>query len=398
MTTTRKIILTAIGSVTLIAIAIAAEIGSYPNATALTGTERILADQAGGTVNVTPAQLSAFTLTGPATVTAPASAVPTLILSGTSTATMLQVNSANGATQGTVDAVVVRSSGSTANALAQGANWELADTINSSASLWQNSGGQTEVWQENTTWHQLAFWNTNRGLTLNAPASGAGLSVTGSANGYAGQFLSNGTSGQSFGLKVNGGTTSADAALSVNSNGGTTSFLYAAGDGGVIVGNNLTSPGAQNLKIMGTALIPGMASGSAVGGYVCWTSGTGLLVEDTAATCPTSAERFKRDIVSLPSALAEVMALRPVNYVPKDAYNPQHRGDQLGLIAEEVAKVDGRLADYDSAGLPVTVQYDRTGVLAIKAIQEQQRQIARLARTVRAQHKRITALEARKAL
>lgn len=42
----------------------ASEVGSYPNAAALTGTERILADQNAVTVNLTPAQINAYILLG----------------------------------------------------------------------------------------------------------------------------------------------------------------------------------------------------------------------------------------------------------------------------------------------------------------------------------------------
>jgi hypothetical protein len=40
--------------------ALAAEVGGYPNATALGGTERILADQSGTTVNLTPVQMAVY--------------------------------------------------------------------------------------------------------------------------------------------------------------------------------------------------------------------------------------------------------------------------------------------------------------------------------------------------
>ena len=82
----------------------------------------------------------------------------------------------------------IRRYGSTANAEQQGPNILLEDTSAPTSSLLQHSGGQTEIWQDNGGWKQLAFWNTNRGLTLNAPASGDALTVNGTV--YASDFNS----------------------------------------------------------------------------------------------------------------------------------------------------------------------------------------------------------------
>ena len=73
----------------------------------------------------------------------------------------------------------IRRNGSTANAEQQGPNILLEDTSAPTSSLLQHAGGQTEIWQDNGGWNQLAFWGTTRGLTLNAPASGNALTVNG---------------------------------------------------------------------------------------------------------------------------------------------------------------------------------------------------------------------------
>jgi len=41
---------------------LAGEVGSYPNASTLTGTERMLSDQSTVTVDITPAQLKTFAI------------------------------------------------------------------------------------------------------------------------------------------------------------------------------------------------------------------------------------------------------------------------------------------------------------------------------------------------
>ena len=81
------------------------------------------------------------------------------------------IASGQSATSAAGDLVVTRA-GSTINSIAEGPNLILNDTTNSTETCIQNSGGQTEIWQYSGSWSQLAYWNTSRGLVLNAPASG----------------------------------------------------------------------------------------------------------------------------------------------------------------------------------------------------------------------------------
>ena len=129
--------------------------------------------------------------------------------------------------------------------------------------------------------------------------------------------------------------------------------------------------------------MPSMAAGSAVGGYVCFTAASGVIVEDTAATCPVSAERFKKNIHDLSdamgwSAMKLIDCLRPVGYRMRDEYNVQHRGELFGFTAEQVFKCDGRLVDYDKDGKPITVMYDRVPVVLVAAQSALQRQVHEL--------------------
>jgi len=56
----RKILTALAASLALSTVAIAAEVGGYPNAAALSGTERFLADQSSTTVNITPLQITTY--------------------------------------------------------------------------------------------------------------------------------------------------------------------------------------------------------------------------------------------------------------------------------------------------------------------------------------------------
>lgn len=112
----------------------------------------------------------------------------------------------------------------------------------------------------------------------------------------------------------------------------------------------------------------------------------GGISTSTLASC-ISLRQYKMNIMPLlalhrPSMLDEVMNLTPVSYSPKHP-NGFTTGHELGLIAEDVQKVDDRLSTFDPRTKSLQgVQYDRMGVVAIAAIQElkhivdaQQRQI-----------------------
>lgn len=77
--------------------------------------------------------------------------------------------------------------------------------------------------------------NSAGNMVENAPSSGTSLTVNGVANAYTTLVTGSATSGQSFGLRVNAGTTSADAVFNLQTQGAAT-LLTVAGDGGVTVG------------------------------------------------------------------------------------------------------------------------------------------------------------------
>ncbi len=83
--------------------------------------------------------------------------------------------------------------------------------------------------------------------------------------------------------------------------------------------------------------------------------------------------RLKHSVRDLQSALTTVMALRPVRY----EYN-ERPGEHIGLIAQEVQEVLPELVTVDPVGEQgmLSLNYDELIPVLIKAIQEQQVQIA----------------------
>lgn len=117
------------------------------------------------------------------------------------------------------------------------------------------------------------------------------------------------------------------------------------------------------------------ASSSAATGSVCWTTG-GALTVDTTVACLASTRKIKKNIELLDTGLGIVMKLKPVAYDLKE--ERAHEGRQVGLVAEEVAEVDKRLVAMDEKGDPRAVRYQQLTAVLVKAIQEQQGQIADL--------------------
>jgi hypothetical protein len=85
-------------------------------------------------------------------------------------------------------------------------------------------------------------------------AGGIALTATGGANQYSALIKGSATSGQSFGLRINGGTTSADVAFDIQNQTGSADYFILFGDGhmqmGVPAGTNgltMSSIGAINI-------------------------------------------------------------------------------------------------------------------------------------------------------
>jgi hypothetical protein len=149
-----------------------------------------------------------------------------------------------------------------------------------------------------------------------------------------------------------------------------------------------TQQTANNQIVMGdnTVSMPNIASSSAATtGTVCWTTGGNLTV-DTTLACLSSTGRIKENVHDLDDGLATVMSLRPVSYDLKPEFNPKGLGPQVGLIAEEVQKVDPRLVGLDTQGAPLGVRYMQLTAELVSAIQHQQREIDSLKKQLRRHH------------
>ena len=104
----------------------------------------------------------------------------------------------------------------------------------------------------------------------------------------------------------------------------------------------------------------------------------------TATFTGYSDRRLKENIVDLPSQLANIMALRPVEFDFKGYENGE--GHQIGFIAQEVQEIYSDLVGEGADGMLTLSDMNKNDARLIKCIQEQQALITALTA-------RITALE-----
>ena len=207
--------------------------------------------------------------------------------------------------------------------------------------------------------------------TINAPSSGDTVSVSGLS---ASSVLAlNAAAGQQFTTESwkNNSVTEAQAYWdNTNSN-----FNIGAT---VAASTNILAGGSARITITSAGAIglPSIASTSAAQtGTVCWSSTGGNLTVDTTLACLSSTARVKEHIKPLDIGLSQVLKLRPVSYDLKPKFNPKKLGPQVGLVAEEVEKIDPRLVALDDKGVPLGVRYMQLTAVLVKAIQEQQAEI-----------------------
>jgi trimeric autotransporter adhesin len=190
-------------------------------------------------------------------------------------------------------------------------------------------------------------------------AQAAGTPSTTSYGVYAANVATTGTKYGVYGTVAAVGTSNIGGYFSAT--GGTTNYaaIFNAGN----VGIGCTSP-AYKLHVVGDIAAQGgtLRAASAV-------------VSTTISAC--SDIRFKKDILPLTSALANVMKLQGVTYYWKvkefpDRYFNDRK--QIGIIAQEIEKVYPELVQTDKDGYK-SVDYSKLTPILLEAIKDQQKEI-----------------------
>jgi hypothetical protein len=157
---------------------------------------------------------------------------------------------------------------------------------------------------------------------------------------------------------------------------GTTQILTRmtiADDGNVGIGT--TTP-IDRLEVNGIIRVDSLGSGSTIS--LCRNSSFQI------SNCSSSI-RYKTNVATLPSGLRLIQRLRSVIFTWK-----ADQTRDLGLIAEEVAKVEPLLTFRNEKGEIEGVKYDRVTVVLLKAVKEQQGQIERQQHIIERQQQEFT--------
>jgi hypothetical protein len=90
----------------------------------------------------------------------------------------------------------------------------------------------------------------------------------------------------------------------------------------------------------------------------------------------TSSERYKTNIIPLPSQLDTINKLNPVTFNWKD--ETKGNGTQYGLIAEEVLNIIPDAVETNDDGTAEAISYTKLVPILIKAVQELQKEVNEL--------------------
>jgi Chaperone of endosialidase len=148
--------------------------------------------------------------------------------------------------------------------------------------------------------------------------------------------------------------------------------------GEVGIGTNI--PEAK-LDVRGTIRLNTLAAGTGV--RMCRSAPSGVIVN-----CDASSARYKQNIFGLRLGLDVVQRLRPVSFSWKSD------GQQdIGLVAEEVSRVEPLLVTRNEQGEVEGVRYDRLGVVLLNAVHEQQAQVQKQQKLIEQLQMQVTRLQ-----
>ena len=107
----------------------------------------------------------------------------------------------------------------------------------------------------------------------------------------------------------------------------------------------------------------------------------------------TSSKRFKEDIKPLGTVSEAIFALKPVAFHYKKEIDPAG-APQLGLVAEDVEKVNPDLIVRDKQGRPYSVRYDQVNAMLLNEFLKEHRKVEEQGARIAHQQEQIDALTA----
>jgi hypothetical protein len=245
------------------------------------------------------------------------------------------------------------------------------NTANGAFALFSNAVGPDNT----ATGAQTLFNNTTGGFNTANGAFAMPSNATGNDNTAIGFLaLANNTTG------------SGNIALGINAGFGVTTV-----DNVICIGHN-----GQNVG--NSCYIGQIFNATSSGGIAVFINSDGKLGTNT------SSRRFKEDIKPMDHASEALFALEPVTFRYKKEIDPSGT-PQLGLVAEDVDKVNSDLVVRDNDGKPYTVRYEQVNAMLLneflkehRKVEEHETTIAQIKKELKAttahQQKQIEALTA----
>ncbi len=222
-----------------------------------------------------------------------------------------------------------------------GSNAGLVNTVGSGNAFFGSTAGQS-----NTTGNLNSFFG---------PAAG-NSNTTGENNVFVGRQAGN--------MNTTGNR---NTAVGAGANVGAADLTHATaiGAGAIVNASNTVQLGRGNgnddVRVPGRLVL--LTLGSAGSAHLCRNAANQL------AACSSSL-RYKTNIAPFRPGLNLVERLRPITFTWRDG-----SARDLGLGAEDVARVEPLLVTYNPEGRIEGVKYDRVAVVLLNAVREQQEQL-----------------------
>jgi trimeric autotransporter adhesin len=155
-------------------------------------------------------------------------------------------------------------------------------------------------------------------------------------------------------------------ALQTNTTGTNNIALGFAAGFNVTTASNVICIGSVGQNVSGVCYIGNIFGATSVGGTAVFINAEGQL--GTA----TSSRRFKEQIKPMEQASEALFTLKPVAFRYKKEIDPAGKS-QLGLVAEDVEKVNPDLIVRDKQGRPYSVRYDQVNAMLLNEFLKEHR-------------------------
>ena len=233
---------------------------------------------------------------------------------------------------------------------------------------------------DNTAIGDSALFSNSTGSENTANGAGAlSSNITGNGNTAVGEsaLLSN-TAGDS-------NTVIGVDALAENTTGSGNIALGFGAGGNITTASNVICIAALGNNVADSCFIGNIFGATSSGGTAVFINSNGRL--GTA----TSSRRFKEEIKPMDRTSEALFELKPVAFRYKKDIDPAGT-PQLGLVAEDVEKVNPDLVVRDKEGKPYTVRYDQVNAMLLNEFLKAHRKVQDLEATVARQQTQIEVL------